>query len=43
MASRYQKEVMVVEVGGVDEQVQNTRELLAATIKAVRAVPDHKG
>ena len=43
MASRYQKEVMVVEVGGVDEQVQNTRELLAATIKAVKAVPDHKG
>jgi arabinogalactan endo-1,4-beta-galactosidase len=43
MASRYQKEVMVVEVGGVDEQVQNTKELLAATIKAVRAVPDHKG
>ena len=43
MASRYQKEVMVVEVGGVDEQVQNTKELLAATIKAVRAVPNHKG
>ncbi|MBB1192467.1 arabinogalactan endo-1,4-beta-galactosidase [Flavobacterium sp. SOK18b] len=43
MASRYQKEVMVVEVGGVDEQVQNTKELLAATIKAVRAVPDNKG
>ena len=43
MASRYQKEVMVVEVGGVDEQVQNTKELLAATIKAVRAVPDYKG
>ena len=43
MASRYQKEVMVVEVGGVDEQVQDTRELLAATIKAVRAVPDYKG
>lgn len=43
MASRYQKEVMVVEVGGVDEQVQNTKELLDATIKAVRAVPDHKG
>ena len=43
MASRYQKEVMVVEVGGVDEQVQNTRELLAATIKAVKAVPNHKG
>ena len=43
MASRYQKEVMVVEVGGVDEQVQNTRELIAATIKAVRAVPNNKG
>ncbi|CAH0337614.1 Arabinogalactan endo-beta-1,4-galactanase [Flavobacterium sp. CECT 9288] len=43
MASRYQKEVMVVEVGGVDEQVQNTKELLVATIKAVRAVPNHKG
>jgi arabinogalactan endo-1,4-beta-galactosidase len=43
MASRYQKEVMVVEVGGVDEQVQNTKELIAATIKAVRSVPDHKG
>ncbi len=43
MASRYQKEVMVVEVGGVDEQVQNTKEFLDATIKAVRAVPDHKG
>ena len=43
MASRYQKEVMVVEVGGVDEQVQNTKELIAATIKAVRAVPNNKG
>lgn len=43
MASRYQREVMVVEVGGVDEQVQNTKELLAATIKAVRAVPNNKG
>ncbi|WP_144893368.1 glycoside hydrolase family 53 protein [Flavobacterium tiangeerense] len=43
MASRYQKEVMVVEVGGVDEQVQNTKELLDATIKAVKAVPDNKG
>lgn len=43
MASRYQKEVMVVEVGGVDEQVQNTKELLDATIKAVKAVPNHKG
>jgi arabinogalactan endo-1,4-beta-galactosidase len=32
--------VMVVEVGGVDEQVQNTK--TAATIKVI-AVPDNKG
>lgn len=43
MASRYQKEVMIVEVGGVDEEVQNTKELLAATLKAVREVPDNNG
>ena len=43
MVARYNKEVMVVEVGGIDEEVQNTKELLAATIKAVRAVPNNKG
>jgi len=43
MASRYGKEVMVVEVGGEDDKIQNTYELLAATIKAVRNVPNHKG
>jgi len=43
MAKRYKKEVMVVEVGGEDDKVQNTRELLAATIKAVRNVPNNKG
>jgi arabinogalactan endo-1,4-beta-galactosidase len=43
MASRYNKEVMVVEVGGDFEQVQNTKEMLEATIKAVKSVPDHKG
>lgn len=43
MASRYEKEVMVVEVGGEDDKVQNTYEMLAATIKAVKAVPNNKG
>lgn len=43
MAKRYNKEVMVVEVGGEDDKIQNTKELLAATIKAVRNVPNNKG
>ncbi|WP_348798089.1 glycoside hydrolase family 53 protein [Flavobacterium adhaerens] len=43
MASRYHKEVMVVEVGGIDTQEQNTYDMLVAVIKAVRAVPNNKG
>lgn len=43
MAARYNKEVMIVEVGGVDTQEQNTYEMLAAVIKAVKAVPHKKG
>ncbi|WP_284651483.1 glycoside hydrolase family 53 protein [Flavobacterium terrisoli] len=43
MAKRYGKEVMVVEVGGEDDKVQNTYELLAATIKAVKNVPNNNG
>ena len=43
MASRYDKEVMVVEVGGEYDKVQNTYEMIAATIKAVKAVPNNKG
>ena len=43
MASRYNKEVMVVEVGGIDEQVENTYKMLVATIKAVKSVPNNKG
>jgi arabinogalactan endo-1,4-beta-galactosidase len=43
MVKRYGKEVMVVEVGGEDDKVQNTYELLAATIKAVKKVPNNKG
>jgi arabinogalactan endo-1,4-beta-galactosidase len=43
MASRYNKEVMVVEVGGEYDKAQNTFKMLAATIKAVKAVPNNKG
>ncbi len=43
MAARYNKEVMVVEVGGEDSKVQNTHDMLVAVIKKVRAVPDKKG
>lgn len=43
MASRYNKEVMVVEVGGEDTLVQNTHDMLVAVIKAVKSVPGNKG
>ena len=43
LASRYNKEVMVVEVGGEDFKVQNTYDMLLAVQKKVLAVPDNKG
>ena len=43
MASRYGKEVMVVEVGGEDTKVQNTYDMLTAVIKKVKEVPNGKG
>jgi arabinogalactan endo-1,4-beta-galactosidase len=43
MASRYGKEVMVVEVGGDYTLVQNTYDMLLAVINAVKAVPNNKG
>lgn len=43
MSLRYNKEVMVVEVGGDYTLEQNTKEMLEATIKAVKSVPDNKG
>ena len=43
LSKKYNKEVMVVEVGGEDDKVENTKELLEATIKAVRNVPNNKG
>ena len=43
MVKRYGKEVMIVEIGGEDDKVQNTYELLATAIKAVKNVPNNKG
>lgn len=43
MASRYGKEVMVVEVGGEDTKVQNTYDMLKAVLKKVKKVPYGKG
>lgn len=43
MVSRYGKEVMVVEVGGEDNKVQNTYDMLVAVQNKVKAVPDGKG
>lgn len=43
MASRYKKEVMVVEVGGEDSKPQNTYDMLRAVIQKVKEVPGGKG
>ncbi|MEI7423672.1 MAG: glycosyl hydrolase 53 family protein [Prolixibacteraceae bacterium] len=43
LASRYGKEVMVVEVGGEDTKIQNTYDMLVATLKKVVEVPNKKG
>jgi arabinogalactan endo-1,4-beta-galactosidase len=43
MVKRYNKDVMIVEVGGEDDKVQNTYELLKATIEAVKKVPNNRG
>ena len=43
MTTRYGKEVMVAEVGGLYNQVQNTYDMLVAVIKKVDAVPNHMG
>jgi len=43
MVTRYGKEVMVVEVGGLDTQAQNTFDMLTAVQQKVRAVPNKKG
>ena len=43
MVTRYGKEVMVVEVGGPYNLVQNTYDMLVAVIRKADAVPNHMG
>ena len=43
LSDRYNKEVMIVEVGNEDNKVQNTYDLLMATMKKVKEVPSGKG
>ena len=43
MPNRYNKEVMVVEVGGEDVQPNNTYNMLKAVIQKVREVPNNNG
>lgn len=43
MVQRYGKEVMIVEIGGEDDKIENTYQLLATAIKAVKNVPKNKG
>jgi arabinogalactan endo-1,4-beta-galactosidase len=43
LVSKYNKDVMVVEVGGEYDKVENTKAMLAATIKAVKNVPGKRG
>lgn len=43
MASRYKKEVMVVEIGGEDNKPQNTYDMLLAVIQKVKDVPKSDG
>ena len=43
MATRYNKEVMVVEIGGDFALVPNTQNMITAVINAVKNVPNNKG
>jgi hypothetical protein len=43
MVTRYGKEVMVVEVGGLDTQAPNTYDMLVAVIKKTMDIPNGKG
>jgi arabinogalactan endo-1,4-beta-galactosidase len=43
MVTRYGKEVMVVETGGLDTNAQNTYDMLTAVVNKVKAVPNNSG
>lgn len=43
IANRYNKPVMVVEVGGEDTKVQNTYDMLMAVLSETKAIPNNQG
>lgn len=43
LSKKYNKDVMIVEVGGEVSKIDNTFQLLQATLNAVRKVPNHRG
>ncbi|HZK20195.1 MAG TPA: glycosyl hydrolase 53 family protein [Treponemataceae bacterium] len=43
LASRYEKEVIIVEVGGLDTHAQNTKDTIIAVMDRVNAVPEARG
>lgn len=43
MVTRYNKEVMIVEIGGDYTLVQNTKDMLQKTINIVKNIPNNKG
>ena len=43
LSAKYNKEVMIVEVGGEDFKIEETQKLLTATLNAVKNVPNNKG
>ncbi|MCZ8168146.1 MAG: arabinogalactan endo-beta-1,4-galactanase [Flavobacterium sp.] len=43
LSKKYNKDVMIVEVGGEVSKIDNTFQLLKATLNAVRKVPNHRG
>ncbi|MDP4203110.1 MAG: glycosyl hydrolase 53 family protein, partial [Bacteroidota bacterium] len=43
MIARYNKDVMIVEIGEEDRLVDETYNMLTAVIKAVRAIPGKRG
>lgn len=43
MASRYNKDIMICEVGGIEDAVDNTYNLVKKTIEKTKAVPNGRG
>lgn len=43
LAAKYQKPLMLAEIGGLETQEDETYELLRSSIRAIKAVPDNQG